>query len=181
VRPRRHENVAVLFCDIVGFTPFCANRQPDEIVAFLQELIVSYEDLALRHELLKIKTIGDSFMASCGLITPVANPALNAVRCGLEMLAAVGRMSAGWNVRIGVHVGPVTAGVVGHRTYLFDLWGDTVNTAARVESHGKNGAVNVSRAAWEAVAPHCRGRSLGVMAVKGKGEMEIFEVLGLAE
>ncbi len=176
VRPRRHENVAVLFCDIVGFTPFCATREPDEIVAFLQELIVAYENVALRHEVLKIKTIGDSFMGACGLVSAVANPALQAVHCGLEMVEAAARSAAGWNVRIGIHVGPVTAGVVGRRTYLFDLWGDTVNTAARVESHGRNGAVNVSRAVWDAVAPFVAGRSQGVIAVKGKGEMEIFQV-----
>jgi CheY-like chemotaxis protein len=159
VRPRRHEEVAVLFCDIVGFTPFCATRQPDEIVSYLQDLIVAYEDVALRHQVLKIKTIGDSFMGACGLIQPVPNPSLNAVRCGLEMLETVHRMPAGWDVRVGVHVGPVTAGVVGHRTYLFDLWGDTVNTAARVESHGSNGAVNVSAATWEKIAPYCQGES----------------------
>ena len=179
VKPRRHDNVAVLFCDIVGFTPFCATRQPEEIVSYLQELIVAYEDIALRHQVLKIKTIGDSFMGSCGLITPVKNPALNSVRCGLEMIETVRQMPAGWDVRIGIHVGPVTAGVVGHRTYLFDLWGDTVNTAARVESHGANGAVNVSGDAWKQVERYCSGVSQGIKKVKGKGEMEIVRVDGL--
>jgi CheY-like chemotaxis protein len=180
VKPRRHDDVAVLFCDIVGFTPFCATRQPEEIVAYLQELIVAYEDIALRHQVLKIKTIGDSFMGCCGLIAPVENPALNSVKCGLEMLETVRRMPQAWDVRIGIHVGPVTAGVVGRRTYLFDLWGDTVNTAARVESHGANGAVNVSGEAWRQLEGHCRGTSLGVKKVKGKGEMEIVRVQGLA-
>jgi CheY-like chemotaxis protein/class 3 adenylate cyclase len=179
VRPRRHDEVAVLFCDIVGFTPFCATREPDEIVKYLQDLIVAYEEVALRHQVLKIKTIGDSFMGACGLITSVANPSLNAVRCGLEMLETVHRMPAGWDVRVGIHVGPVTAGVVGHRTYLFDLWGDTVNTAARVESHGKNGSVNVSAEVWDKVKGQCRGESMGVIKVKGKGEMEIHRVDGL--
>ncbi len=176
VKPRRHERVAVMFCDIVGFTPFCATRSPDEIVAHLQELVISFEELAVRHQLLKIKTIGDSFMASAGLITPLPNPALNCVHAALDMLLAVRGMSAGWDVRVGIHVGPVTAGVVGRRTYLFDLWGDTVNTAARVESHGQNGAVNVSAAAWEDVQAHCQGHSRGTVNLKGKGEMELFVV-----
>jgi CheY-like chemotaxis protein len=179
VRPRRHENVAVLFCDIVGFTPFCATRQPEEIVAYLQELISAYEEIALRYDVLKIKTIGDSFMGACGLIRSVENPALNSVRCGLEMGVAARKMEAGWDVRIGIHVGPVTAGVVGHKTYLFDLWGDTVNTAARVESHGINGCVNVSGAAWQAVSPHVKGESRGIVRLKGKGDMEVFRVDGL--
>ena len=179
VKPRRHDEVAVMFADIVGFTPFCAAHTPDEVVGHLQELVTAFEELAVRHELLKIKTIGDSFMASAGLIAPLPNPALNAVRCGLEMLAAMRGMRAGWDLRIGIHVGPVTAGVVGHRTYLFDLWGDTVNTAARIESHGRNGAVNVSAAVWEKVAAHCVGRSVGRVDLKGKGEMELFRVEGM--
>jgi len=179
VKPKRYDNVAVLFCDIVGFTPYCAGREPEEIFGSLQELVEAYEELALRHDLQKIKTIGDSFMATAGAIRAMPLPALNAVRCGLEMLAAAQRLSAHWSVRVGIHVGPVMAGVVGHRQYLFDIWGDTVNTAARVESHGRNGAVNVSAAAWGQVADHCHGTSLGLLRLKGLGEMEVFRVDGL--
>jgi class 3 adenylate cyclase len=179
VRPRRFEAVAVLFCDIVGFTPFCATRQPEEVVALLQELVSVWEEIAARQQLLKIKTIGDSFMASAGLLAPLPNPTLAAVRCGLEMLEAVRRMPTGWDVRVGIHVGPVTAGVIGRRTYLYDLWGDTVNTAARIESHGQNGAVNLSAEAWRCVAAHCTGGSLGRVALKGLGEVEIYQVTGL--
>jgi class 3 adenylate cyclase len=109
----------------------------------------------------------------------MANPALNAVRCGLEMVATARTLPAHWEVRVGIHVGPVMAGVVGHRQYLFDLWGDTVNVAARVESHGRNGAVNVSAAAWQKVGDLCQGVSLGPVRLKGVGEMEIFRVDGL--
>jgi class 3 adenylate cyclase len=179
VRPKRYDDVAVLFCDIVGFTPYCSGRDPEEVVAHLQELVEAYEELALKHELQKIKTIGDSFMATAGAIRPMANPALNAVRCGLEMVATARTLPAHWEVRVGIHVGPVMAGVVGHRQYLFDLWGDTVNVAARVESHGRNGAVNVSAAAWQKVADLCQGVSLGPVRLKGVGEMEIFRVDGL--
>jgi adenylate cyclase len=176
VTPRRHEDVAVLFCDIVGFTPYSASRQPEEIVAALQQLFEAYEDLSARYEMYKIKTIGDSFMSTAGLLVPVANPVLSAVRCGLEMVQAAKNLPAGWDVRVGIHAGPVVAGVVGRKQYLYDLWGDTVNTAARVESHGSKAGVNVSAAAWQRIREVCQGRSLGLIPVKGKGEMEIFRV-----
>jgi class 3 adenylate cyclase len=176
VMPRRHDDVAVLFCDIVGFTPYSATRQPEEIVAALQLLFEAYEELAARHDMYKIKTIGDSFMSTAGLLQPVANPVLSAVRCGLEMVETAKRLPAGWDVRVGIHVGPVVAGVVGRKQYLYDLWGDTVNTAARVESHGAKAGVSVSALAWDRIKHAARGQSLGRMPVKGKGEMEIFQV-----
>jgi class 3 adenylate cyclase/ActR/RegA family two-component response regulator len=180
VMPRRHDDVAVLFCDIVGFTPYSASRQPEEIVAALQQLFEAYEELAAKHEMYKIKTIGDSFMSTANLIQPVGNPVASAARCGLEMVEVARRLPAGWDVRVGIHVGPVVAGVVGRKQYLYDLWGDTVNTAARVESHGAKAGVSVSATAWERIKDVARGESLGRMPVKGKGEMEIFRVLSVA-
>ncbi|MFN3650897.1 MAG: adenylate/guanylate cyclase domain-containing protein [Armatimonadota bacterium] len=179
VKPRHYENVAVLFCDVVGFTPFCERRTPEEVMAVLQELIEAYEELVLRYGMEKIKTIGDSFMATAGLLQPSENPVLTCVQCGLEMIEIAQRLPSRLMVRVGVHVGSVMAGVVGHRQYLFDLWGDTVNTAARVESHGANGYVNVSGAAWQQVSDYCRGESLGLILLKGKGEMELFRIEGL--
>jgi adenylate cyclase len=176
VQPRRYEHVAVLFCDIVGFTPYCDQRQPQEVLTSLQQLVEVYEDLAARYQMQKIKTIGDAFMAVAGLLTPVENPVLNGVRCGLEMIAAAPRLTAEWNVRVGIHVGPVVAGVLGRRQYLFDLWGDTVNTAARMESSGVAGTVTLSRAAWDAVAAHYPGERVGAIPVKGKGDLEVFRI-----
>jgi adenylate cyclase len=176
VQPRRYEHVAVLFCDIVGFTPYCDQRQPQEVLTSLQQLVEAYEDLAARYEMQKIKTIGDAFMAVAGLLTPVENPVLNCVRCGLEMIAVAPRLAAQWNVRVGVHVGPVVAGVLGRRQYLFDLWGDTVNTAARMESSGVAGTVTLSRAAWDEVASHFPGQRVGTIPVKGKGDLEVFRI-----
>lgn len=176
VKPRRYENVAVLFCDIVGFTSYCDTRQPEEVISHLQELTESFEGIALHHDLEKIKTIGDAFMATAGLLKPVENPVLNCVRCGLEMVSIALRLSGRWQVRVGIHVGPVIAGVMGRSTYLFDVWGDTVNTAARLESNGVVGAVNVSGAAWQQIAGLCRGESLGLVKIKGKGSLEMFRV-----
>ena len=179
VKPRRYDDVAVMFCDIVGFTPYCAKREPEEVVAHLQELVEVFEDLAVQHELQKIKTIGDSFMATAGAIRRLENPVLNAVRCGLDMVRTSRELPARWEVRCGIHVGPVMAGIVGHRQYLFDLWGDTVNTAARVEANGVPGAVNVSGPAWKWIEAACRGESRGLISLKGLGEMEVFRVDGM--
>src|SRR5262249_5605340 len=132
VRPRRYDEVAVLFADIFGFTPYCERHCPEEGVSPLQRLVEAREDSGLRHQVQKIKTSGDAFMAASGLLHRVENPVLNCVRCGLEMIAAAQALPTDWNLRVGVHVGQVVAGVIGHRQYLFDLWGDTVNTAARL-------------------------------------------------
>src|SRR4029453_6256503 len=108
----------------------------------------AYEDLSARYDMYKIKTIGDSFMSTAGLLVAVPNPVLSAVRCGLEMVTTARHLPPGWGVRGGIHAGPGAAGVVGPKQYLYALWGDTVNTAARVESHGSRAGVNVSASAW---------------------------------
>jgi adenylate cyclase len=180
VRPRRFDDVAVLFCDIADFTPFCDGHEPEEVVRHLQELIELWERIAERHQVEKIKTIGDAFMAAAGLLErPADHPVLHCVRCGLDMIAASRQLPIPWEVRVGIHLGPVVAGVIGCRHYLFDLWGDTVNTAARMESHGLPGAVMLSQPAWEAVEPHCHGEALGRIDVKGKGPMEVIRVESL--
>src|SRR5437588_9704523 len=118
----------------------------------------------------------DSFMATAGLATPLDNPALNCVRCGLDMVAAARELPARWQVRVGVHVGPVIAGVVGHRKYQFDVWGDTVNTAARLEEAAEHGGVCVSATTWPLLAAHYSGRPLGQIELHGKGSMELFSI-----
>jgi class 3 adenylate cyclase len=178
VEPKRHEDVAVLFCDVVSFTPFCDGRPPQDIVSHLQHLVDACEELSVRYELQKIKTIGDSFMAAAGLLTPLENPVLNCVKAGLGMIAAAQSSPAQWNVRVGIHIGPVVSGVIGNRQYLFDLWGDTVNVAARMESQGVPGFVTLSRSAWDRIAEVCLGEAMGRVPIKGKGEQEMFRLTG---
>ncbi len=174
VRPRRHEGVAVLFADIVGFTPFCDARQPEEVLRLLQRLAADWEASAERHGVQKIKTIGDAFMGAAGL-QRAENPVLDCVECGQEMIAAAQRL--GWDARVGVHVGPVVAGKLGCRQYGFDLWGATVNTAARMESHGTPGKVTLSGAAWERVVRVGRGEPRKEQ-IKGIGEMVVVRFDG---
>jgi adenylate cyclase len=176
VKPRRFEKVGILFCDIVEFTAYSADRGPEEILSHLQILVEVFEQLCLKHDLEKIKTIGDSFMATAGLATRLDNPALNCVRCGLDMVAAARQLPARWRVRVGIHVGPVIAGVVGHKKYQYDVWGDAVNTASRMEQAAVTGSVCVNKDTWTLIAERCSGRSLGRVELKGKGEQELFVV-----
>ncbi len=165
--------VAVLFADIVGFTRYCDQHPPEEVVSHLQRLVEVWENIAARHGVQKVKTIGDAFMASAGLLQDVENPVLNCLSCGLQMIAATRRSPAGWDLRVGVHVGPVIVGVLGQRQYLLDLYGDTVNIAQRMESHGVAGGVTLSMDAWQRVAHRCQGKPLGCVEVKGKGGLEM--------
>jgi class 3 adenylate cyclase/CheY-like chemotaxis protein len=180
VKPRRLDQVGVLFCDIVDFATYSDRRPPERIVPYLQTLVEAFEETAARHGLEKIKTIGDSFMAVAGLLAAVPNPGLDCVRCGLDLIADARNHPAGWTVRVGVHAGPVIAGIVGRKKYQYDVWGDTVNTAARLEQAGDPGVVCVAADLWPALASHVNGHTKGRVAIKGKGEMELHCVTGLA-
>jgi len=176
VQPRRFENVGVLFCDIVGFTQYCDQHPPEEILTQLQSVVEAFEEVITRHGLEKIKTIGDAFMGTIGLRTPVANPALNCVECGCEMIAAVQVLPPYWQVRVGIHVGPVIAGVVGRRKYQYDVWGDTVNLAARMEQAAQPSSICVTAETWRLLEGHCKCCPMGRIEIKGKGPLDLFRV-----
>lgn len=176
VKPRHHPNVAVLFSDITGFTSYCDQNPPEVVIDNLQKLVRSFEEIAERHGVEKIKTIGDAFMATAGLLTERTTPVMNCIRAALEMCQAAESMDCGWQVHVGVHAGPVISGVVGERSYHFDVWGDTVNTAARVADLAGDAGVALSEHAWSTVDHLCTGTSAGQFQVKGKGEMEVFKV-----
>ena len=152
VIPRRYENVAVLFCDVTNFTSYCDKHEPEDVVSRLDALFVIFERVAARHGLEKIKTIGDGFMAAGGLLQEIDDPIGSAVRCGLEMASTLIDARLGWEVRVGVHAGPVVAGVVGQERYQFDIWGDTVNVAARMSDKATPGRVAVTKDVWEQVS-----------------------------
>lgn len=181
VRPRAVPDVAVLFTDLAGFTKWCSGRSPAEVHDELQGLVETFEEIALRHGLEKIKTIGDSFMATAGLLEPVSNPAADAVACGLEMIRAAATHGQGWRLRVGVHAGPVSAGVVGRHKYQYDVWGDTVNTASRMEQAAPPGHVCVEASTWQRISNQYLGTPLGAVPIKGKGEREIHRIDGLRD
>ena len=176
VKPRRFENVGVLFCDIVSFTAYCERHAPEEIHTHLQALFEVFEQLVADHGLEKIKTIGDTFMATAGLLQPADNPALNCVRCGLAMIAAAASQPPHWQIRAGVHVGPVIAGVVGRRKFQYDIWGDTVNTAARMLQAAAPDALFVTLDTWKQISGQCEGTEVGRTEIKGKGELILYRV-----
>ena len=177
---RRYDQIGILFADITDFTPYCERHPPAQVVDTLQCLVEKWEEFAVKHHVQKIKTIGDAFMAACGLFEPVENPVLACIQCGQQMIEATLALGVGWNLRVGIDYGSAIGGVLGRRQYLFDLWGDTVNTASRMESRGVEGAVVVSDDAWRQVdtlftaTPHVR-------RIKGKGWMRLYRITGPIE
>ena len=178
IAPKRYDGVTVIFTDIVNFTSYCDEHEPEEVVSNLQLFVEASENVAATYGLEKIKTIGDAFMATAGLLTPHDDPVMAAVRGAFAMAEAAHQVPAGWQLRVGIHLGPVVAGVVGRSKFTYDLWGDTVNVAARLSALGSAAAVLLSGDAWAKVKDRCHGRSLGLVSLKGKGSVEVTECLG---
>lgn len=176
-RPMHQPHVALMFADIVGFTPFCERCTPEVVVQTMNGLMISWENVLALHGVEKIKSTGDGILAAYGLFEQGqtrVNFVECCVRCALDLLAVTEGHPAKLTLRVGVNYGGVVGGVIGARQFLFDLWGDAVNTAARMESHGVPGAITLSRAAWDQVEPLAEGESLGAINVKGKGIQEII-------
>jgi class 3 adenylate cyclase len=174
--------VTVLFADIVGFTTLSARMPPTRIVGMLDELFCKFDDLASELGLEKIKTIGDCYMIAGGLPEPRPDHAEAVAEMALAILRVMGEYSAQANeqitVRIGINTGPVVAGVIGKRKFIYDLWGDTVNTASRMESHGVPGMVHLAESSQRLLAGKYRMTARGTIEVKGKGAMETWFLHG---
>jgi adenylate cyclase len=169
---------SILFADVVDFTPFSELLPPAEVVGILDHLFSHFDVLAERYGLEKIKTIGDCYMAAAGVPTPRADHAEALAQMALDMREAmrsedeVGHL--GLELRIGINSGPVVAGVIGRKRFLYDLWGDAVNTASRMESQGTPGQIQVTRATYELLRDAFVLERRGTVSVKGKGEMETW-------
>jgi adenylate cyclase len=178
----RHEEATVVFADIVEFTPFAEQVEPEAVVRVLDRIFADWDELAKRFGLEKIKTIGDAYMAAAGVPEPRADHAAAAARMALEMRSAeVLRHSDGLPplcVRIGIDSGPVVAGVIGRSKFIYDLWGDTVNTASRMESSGLPGEIHVTGRVRETLDSTFRFRSRGAVEIKGKGSMTTYLLEG---
>jgi PAS domain S-box-containing protein len=175
-------DVTVLFADIVGFTELSCCVAPVELVKLLNRIFSAFDLLTERHELEKIKTIGDAYMVVGGLPTPRANHAEAIAEMALDMQEEIARFNARtgetFNIRIGINTGPVVAGVIGIKKFIYDLWGDTVNTASRMESHGIPGCIQVTQATYKRLRDNYLFEERGVIEVKGKGEMTTYLLTG---
>ncbi len=178
----RFDAVTVLFADIVGFTSLSSRIPPEQLVAMLNELFSEFDVLAEKHGLEKIKTIGDAYMVVAGIPQPIADHAVAIGHMALDMLDAIDRFAtkhaSDLTVRVGIHTGPVVAGVIGQKKFIYDLWGDTVNTASRMESHGVPGRIHVTTATQALLAGVFELEAREPIEIKGKGKMQTYLIVG---
>lgn len=178
------EEVSVLFTDFKGFTAMSEMLTPKELVRDLHECFTVFDNIIQKHGLEKIKTIGDAYMAAGGLPTPNSTHASDVVKAALEIkqfmeegkAKKIARNQPFFEIRIGVHTGPVVAGIVGVKKFSYDIWGDTVNTASRMESSGETGKVNISGTTYERVKDQFQCIHRGKIQAKGKGELDMYFV-----
>jgi adenylate cyclase len=173
---------SILFADIVDFTPLSERLQPAEVVGMLDHLFTHFDNLADRYGVEKIKTIGDCYMAAGGVPMPRDDHARVMALLALEMREAMRSEDAvghlGLELRIGINSGPVVAGVIGRKRFLYDLWGDAVNMASRMESHGTPGRIQVTRASYELLRDEFALEPRGTVSIKGKGDVETWYLVG---
>jgi adenylate cyclase len=174
----RFEHATVLFADIVDFTPTSAGMPPHEVVELLDAIFSDFDMLAERHGLEKIKTIGDAYMIAGGIPTPRPDHVSAVAEMGLSMLDVAANHRKGLGLRIGIDTGPVVAGVIGRRKFIYDLWGDTVNTASRMESHGVLGQIQVTERVADALDGAYVLEPRGTIEIKGKGLMPTWFLRG---
>jgi adenylate cyclase len=174
----KYDQVTLVFADVVNFTPKASRIAPEEVVAFLNRIFSSFDVLAEKHGMEKIKTIGDAYMVAGGLTEAQPDQVMTAANLALDMLEAVRDLShelgEDVSVRIGIHTGPAVAGVLGKRKQSYDVWGDTVNTAAHMESHGSPGRIQVSEAVQRLLDGAYLFESRGLIDIKGKGPMQVY-------
>jgi class 3 adenylate cyclase len=173
-----YAQATVLFADIVGFTSLAATREPAEIILFLNGLFTRFDVAAKRHGIEKIKTIGDAYMAVSGIVASHPDHVKQMVEMGLDMLETVKAYSIlsgiPVSIRVGINTGPVVAGVIGTTKFIYDLWGDTVNMASRMESTGIPGVIQVSRSVYEQLDKRYDFEPRGPIEVKGKGLVDTW-------
>lgn len=175
-------DVSVLFADIVGFTELSSRVSPIDLVGLLNRIFSVFDRLAEHHGLEKIKTIGDAYMVAGGLPEPQANHPEAVAQMALDMQREIAQFTIRENqaiaLRIGIHTGPVVAGVIGSRKFSYDLWGDTVNIASRMESCGTSGGIQVTASTYERLRHQYQFEPRGLISVKGKGEMMTYWLKG---
>ena len=172
------DRVCVIFADIANFTPLASRLQPEQLVAVLNGIFSSFDEICDAHGLEKIKTLGDAYMAAAGLPEPVSDPESRCAAAALEMQRVLSEGliedAADLEIRIGIHSGPVVAGVIGKKKFIYDLWGDAVNVASRMESHGVVGRIHTSESVAQRLQQSYAIEAREPMVIKGKGTMQTY-------
>jgi class 3 adenylate cyclase len=182
--PQYYESVTVLFTDFVGFTKIAEGLSPQDLVAELNTCFTAFDRIIEKHNLEKIKTIGDAYMCAGGIPVPSQSHAVDAILAAIEIQNYIQnlnqeRIAAGlpaWDLRIGIHTGPLVAGVVGNKKFAYDIWGDTVNIASRMESSGEGGKINISDATFAMVKDWFTCLYRGKVSAKNKGHVDMYFV-----
>jgi adenylate cyclase len=177
------DHASILFADVVDFTPLSSQLEAREVVGLLNRLFTSFDELVDRYDVEKIKTIGDCYMVAAGVPRPRPDHAHALAELAFEMRECAKTClpegaERDLRLRIGISSGPVVAGVIGRRRFLYDLWGDTVNMASRMESHGTPDAIQITRSTWELLRDDFVVEPLGLVDVKGKGPVETWRLVG---
>lgn len=179
------DEVTILFADIVDFTRLSQSMAPGELVRLLNELFSAFDELAEKHDVEKIKTIGDAYMVVCGLPEPDARHAEKIADMALDMLAITQRFSEtsglSLRIRIGINSGSVIAGIIGRKKFIYDLWGDAVNTASRMEAHSAPGVIQTAAGTYDRLKDTYTFVSIGEIDLKGKGTYATWQLLGRRE
>lgn len=177
----KHDDASILFADMVGFTQFSSEMPAEELIQILNRVFSEFDALTEKHELEKIKTIGDGYMVAGGLIQSRENHLRRVLNLGMEMIHFIDNDSTlkqmGIQVRIGIHAGPVVAGVIGTRKFSYDLWGDTVNTGSRMETYGEIGKICVSEVVKERMEELYEFEKREIIDIKGKGPTQTYLLL----
>ncbi|MFZ5628650.1 MAG: adenylate/guanylate cyclase domain-containing protein [Spirochaetota bacterium] len=184
VEPVEHDSVTVVFTDFVGFTASAEFRNPSDLLRELDDCFSAFDAIIEKYGLEKLKTIGDAYMFAGGVPVNLEENAVRCVQAAQEILAFVAekrtRDPRFWQIRVGMHTGKLVAGVIGRKKFIYDVWGDTVNTASRLEAAGEPGRINTSEATYNLIRHTYDCEYRGEIAVKGKGALPMYFVAGQA-
>ena len=180
-KPARYDEVTILFADFKEFTNIVASIPTKKLISELNEIFIAFDDIMESEGIEKIQTIGDAYLAACGLPKEADDHALKAVRAGKKMITFLEKRNESsaikWMVRVGLHSGPITAGVVGKKKFAYNLFGDTINIASRIETAGEAGRINVSAYTYDLIKDTFDCKYRGKITAKGKGDLDMYFVL----